>query len=43
VIGVQFQPERSEEVPASFNNLFLGLVERAQDFIENNDTRSTSR
>ena len=43
VIGVQFRPERSEEVPASFNNLFLGLVERAQDFIENNDTRSTSR
>ena len=43
VIGVQFQPERSEEVPASFNNLFLGLVERAQDFIENNDMRSTSR
>ena len=29
VIGVQFQPERSDEVPASFNNLFLGLVERA--------------
>ena len=32
VIGVQFQPERSEEVPASFNNLFLGLVERADAF-----------
>ena len=43
VIGVQFQPERSDEVPASFNNLFLGLVERAQDFIEDNDTRSMSR
>ncbi len=43
VIGVQFQPERGDEVPASFNNLFLGLVERAQDFIENNDTRRTSR
>ena len=43
VIGVQFQPERGDEVPASFNNLFLGLVERAQDFIENSDTRRTSR
>ncbi|MDE2787023.1 MAG: gamma-glutamyl-gamma-aminobutyrate hydrolase family protein [Chloroflexota bacterium] len=43
VIGVQFQPERGDEVPASFNNLFLGLVERAQEFIENNDTRRTSR
>ena len=43
VIGVQFQPERSDEVPAGFNNLFLGLVERAQEFIENNDTRRTSR
>ena len=35
VIAVQFLPERAEAVPASFNNLFLGLVERAQDFIEN--------
>ena len=43
VIGVQFQPERGDEVPASFNNLFLGLVERAQEFIEHNDTRRTSR
>ena len=42
VIGVQFQPERADEVPASFNNLFLGLVERAQDFIENNGTRRSS-
>ena len=32
VIGVQFLPERAEEVPASFNSLFLGLVERAEDF-----------
>ena len=32
VIGVQFLPERAEEVPASFNSLFLGLVERADDF-----------
>ena len=29
VIGVQFLPERREEVPAAFNSLFLGLVERA--------------
>ena len=43
VIGVQFQPERADEVPASFNNLFLGLVERAQEFMEHNDTRRTSR
>ncbi len=43
VIGVQFQPEHGEEVPASFNNLFLGLVERAQDFIQNHDSRRTSR
>ena len=33
VIGVQFLPERSDEVPASFGNLFLGLVERADDFV----------
>lgn len=32
VIGLQFLPERAEEVPASFSNLFLGLVERAGDF-----------
>ncbi len=43
VIGVQFLPERADEVPASFNNLFLGLVERAQDFIDNNGMRRTSR
>ena len=29
VIGVQFLPERRDEVPAAFNSLFLGLVERA--------------
>ena len=34
VIGLQCLPERAEEVPASFNNLFLGLVERAQEFIQ---------
>ena len=32
VIAVQFLPERRDEVPALFNNLFLGLVERADDF-----------
>ena len=30
VIGVQFQPERSKEVPPHFDRLFLGLVERAR-------------
>ena len=29
VIGVQFRPERSEEVRPSFDRLFQGLVERA--------------
>ena len=38
VIGVQFLPERAEEAPANFNNLFLGLVERAQDFIDNRNS-----
>ena len=32
VIGVQFLPERGDEVPAAFKNLFLGLVERAGDY-----------
>lgn len=32
VIGVQFLPERRDELPAAFNNLFLGLVERAGDY-----------
>lgn len=32
VIGVQFLPERSDELPAAFKNLFLGLVERAGDY-----------
>ena len=35
VIGVQFLPERADELPASFNNLFLGLVERADEFAGN--------
>ena len=35
VIAVQFLPELSDEVPAAFNNLFLGLVERAEDFVAN--------
>ena len=33
VIGVQFMPERTEEVPANFGSLFLGLVERAEAFV----------
>jgi len=33
VIAVQFLPERGEEVPAAFNSLFLGLVERADAFV----------
>ena len=39
VIGVQFLPERAEEVPASFNSLFLGLVERADDYAATGDNR----
>ena len=31
-IALQFLPERRDEAPALFNNLFLGLVERAADF-----------
>ena len=33
VIGLQCHPERQDEVPKSFNNLFLGLHERAEDYI----------
>lgn len=40
VIGVQFLPERNEEVPASFNSLFLGLVERAEDFVPTGDNQT---
>ena len=43
VIGVQFLPERDDEVPANFRNLFLGLVERAQEFMESNDKRRNPR
>lgn len=32
VIGVQFLPERGDELPAAFSNLFLGLVERAGEY-----------
>ena len=32
VIGLQCHPERQEEVPNLFNNLFLGLKERADIF-----------
>jgi len=34
VIGIQCHPERQDEVPRSFSNLFLGLQERAQSFLE---------
>ena len=33
VIGLQCHPERQDEVPKMFNNLFLGLQERAETFI----------
>lgn len=33
VIGLQCHPERQDEVPKMFNNLFLGLHERAETFI----------
>ena len=36
VIGLQFAPERNGGAPASYNNLFLGLVERAGEFMERN-------
>jgi putative glutamine amidotransferase len=34
VIGLQCHPERQDEVPKMFNNLFLGLHERAEAFID---------
>ena len=34
VIGVQCHAERQDEVPRSFGNLFMGLQERAQSFLE---------
>ena len=43
VIAVQFLPERADEVPAGFGNLFLGLVERAQDFVDSTDMRRNPR
>ena len=33
VIGLQCHPERQDEVPKMFDNLFLGLQERAETFI----------
>jgi len=33
VIGLQCHPERQDEVPKLFNNLFLGLHERAEEHI----------
>ena len=43
VIGLQCHPERQEEVPNLFNNLFLGLKERADNFVSNpaNSTHDT--
>ena len=38
VIGLQCHPERQEEVPNLFNNLFLGLKERAENFVSASDT-----
>ena len=34
VIGLQCHPERQDEVPRSFSNLFKGLEERAEQFLE---------
>ena len=33
VIGVQCHPERQDEVPRSFSNLFAGLCERAELYL----------
>ena len=38
VIGLQCHPERQDEVPKMFNNLFLGLHERAETFISDSVT-----
>ena len=38
VIGLQCHPERQDEVPKMFNNLFLGLHERAETFISESVT-----
>ena len=34
VIGVQWHPEREDEMPKGFGNLFQGLLERAETFSE---------
>jgi len=34
VIGVQCHPERQDEVPRSFGNLFKGLQERSESYLE---------
>src|SRR5918996_4419019 len=36
VIGLQCHPERQDEVPRSFANLFAALVERAEMYLEGN-------
>ena len=38
VIGLQCHPERQEEVPNLFNNIFLGLKERADNFVPASET-----
>ena len=38
VIGLQGHPERQEEVPNLFNNLFLGLKERSDTFASKSHT-----
>ena len=41
VIGLQCHPERQEEVPKLFNNLFLGLKEQADAFISDRSASNT--
>ena len=41
VIGLQCHPERQEEVPKLFNNLFLGLKEQADTFISDRSASNT--
>ena len=33
VVGVQFQPERTDEVPKAFNNLFESFKDRVEDYV----------
>ena len=38
VIGLQCHPERQDEVPRSFSNLFAGFYERAEMYLAGNDS-----